>query len=396
MRAPFDYLFRHALLRDAAYQLQLPGDRARLHALAFAALEALAGGRAPEPPPLESGRDDYREHSSDRFARELAGHARLARPPDAAAGPELDEMRASQKLYLRRAAEHAERHFLNDESRDLWQQFAALLEGAARGESLRRAAAVANRAGEPRVAEALFSQALEVFREAGCRRLEGIALGDLAIVNRVTGRVGPAGRCYEQALAISRELHDRHLEGVTLSNLGALFRAGGRIEEAASVLEQALAIHRERGDRHFEGLTLLNLGGLHLGEDQRVRAEEEYKQALVLYRALGDRRFEGVALGELATLYVDTGRLDKAALAFEEALSLHRETGHRRALGAHLCNRSLLFIALRQIDNARASWTQGSAILVEIGDTPELENRRSEMRRACSDAGLPTLEEVSA
>ena len=30
------YLFRHALLREAAYQLQLPTDRARLHALALA------------------------------------------------------------------------------------------------------------------------------------------------------------------------------------------------------------------------------------------------------------------------------------------------------------------------------------------------------------------------
>ncbi|KAF0240274.1 MAG: hypothetical protein FD180_4996, partial [Planctomycetota bacterium] len=48
------YLFRHALLRDAAYQLQLPGDRARLHGLAFEAIEALAGGRPPEPAPLDA------------------------------------------------------------------------------------------------------------------------------------------------------------------------------------------------------------------------------------------------------------------------------------------------------------------------------------------------------
>ena len=47
------YLFRHALLRDAAYQLQMPGDRARLHRIAFELIETLAGGRPPEPPPLE-------------------------------------------------------------------------------------------------------------------------------------------------------------------------------------------------------------------------------------------------------------------------------------------------------------------------------------------------------
>ena len=36
LKAEQIYFFRHALLRDAAYQLQLPGDRARLHGLAFA------------------------------------------------------------------------------------------------------------------------------------------------------------------------------------------------------------------------------------------------------------------------------------------------------------------------------------------------------------------------
>jgi hypothetical protein len=43
------YLFRHALLRDGSYQLQLPGERARLHAFAFEVIEASLGGRPPPP-----------------------------------------------------------------------------------------------------------------------------------------------------------------------------------------------------------------------------------------------------------------------------------------------------------------------------------------------------------
>ncbi len=43
MNAERVYLFRHAVLRDAAYQLQLPGDRMRLHALALGAIEELLG-----------------------------------------------------------------------------------------------------------------------------------------------------------------------------------------------------------------------------------------------------------------------------------------------------------------------------------------------------------------
>jgi len=37
------YLFRHALLRDAAYEMQLPADRARLHALAIDSIESGPG-----------------------------------------------------------------------------------------------------------------------------------------------------------------------------------------------------------------------------------------------------------------------------------------------------------------------------------------------------------------
>ena len=43
MHAELAYLFRHALMRDAAYHLQMPADRARLHGLAFAPIEAVAG-----------------------------------------------------------------------------------------------------------------------------------------------------------------------------------------------------------------------------------------------------------------------------------------------------------------------------------------------------------------
>ncbi|NUN50659.1 MAG: hypothetical protein HUU15_17750, partial [Candidatus Brocadiae bacterium] len=49
------YLFRHALARDAAYHLQLPGERARLHGLAFAVIESACGGRAPAAPALVVG-----------------------------------------------------------------------------------------------------------------------------------------------------------------------------------------------------------------------------------------------------------------------------------------------------------------------------------------------------
>lgn len=61
--AELAYLFRHALLRDAAYELQPPRDRGRLHALALDVIEQLFEGREAE---------------LDVMASELVRHAELA------------------------------------------------------------------------------------------------------------------------------------------------------------------------------------------------------------------------------------------------------------------------------------------------------------------------------
>ncbi|MCE9583289.1 MAG: hypothetical protein K8T20_12435, partial [Planctomycetes bacterium] len=144
------YLFRHLLLREAAYQVQLPSHRARLHRIAFAVIEDLAGG----PPPDLSARDaayayTVPPHPADPFAAELEEHARLCSDT------------ARHRRYLARAAAHASRSFQNDLASRLWKRFAALVEGAERVAALRNAAAAARNAGRPADAERTFEEALQ-------------------------------------------------------------------------------------------------------------------------------------------------------------------------------------------------------------------------------------------
>src|SRR5690606_1762251 len=85
--------FRHALMRDAAYELQTPSDRGGLHALALAIIEDLCGG-APMPD-QRPWIDSFQPHASDSYALELATHAELA--------GEAAQRKAA--LYLLRAAQ---------------------------------------------------------------------------------------------------------------------------------------------------------------------------------------------------------------------------------------------------------------------------------------------------
>ncbi len=87
------YLFRHALVRDAAYELQPPTDRAWLHGIAVDAIEDMCGG----PPAADARRWSPRPqpHPTDAYLSNLVEHATLA--------PDSVEMRRKAALYLYRA-----------------------------------------------------------------------------------------------------------------------------------------------------------------------------------------------------------------------------------------------------------------------------------------------------
>ena len=431
------YLFRHALLRDAAYQLQLPGDRARLHRFAFELIEALAGGRPPEPPPLDAPEAPaFKAHGTDRFALELVRHARVALAAHGieAAGEESASLASAAALYLRRAAEVTSRQFRHETAETCWLELAALQCGGVRAAALRLAGEAAHGRGCPfeaekhfegalngfrevgdRVSEGValgslagvyretgrveqaertYEQALAIDREVGNRRIEGAALGNLAILYSETGRVAQSERTYEQALAIQREVGNRRFEGVVLGNLANVYRQTGRVKQAERAYGQALTIHREVGDRRSEGVALGNLTGVYHQTGRVEQAEQTYEKALAILREVGIRRSEGIALGNLAALYNDTGRIDLAERTFAVSLAIHREVGNRRFEGLHLCAFCEVFLALKKLDKARETWRQGATILRQLGDSQEIQSRTDRMRQACAKAGVLPFDEA--
>ena len=112
MNAEAAYLFRHAVMRDAAYQLHMPGARAKLHGLVLAILEDLFAG---DPGMLDANAAEMADHARDALLGAHDGH-------DAAAQRAIS---AKELEYCRRAAGVARRTFQIDESVRLCVRVAA-------------------------------------------------------------------------------------------------------------------------------------------------------------------------------------------------------------------------------------------------------------------------------
>lgn len=407
MHAETAYVFRHALVQSAAYELQTPTQREQLHYLAFQLLEQVFGGRAPEPPPLsDSGKKPFQPHPSDPFADELAGHLHFV---GTSAGQVDDaEVLALTRLYVRRAAEFATQSYRNDAARCHWAKLFEILPRPERAEALRMWASVETLDGDNRAARTLLLRALEELHHAPCKPIDGAVLTDLVASCQNNAEVEAALDWCQRALVIHREHGSPHLECTTLKSMGGVFLLAGRhadaeiqfdaamavavrgdlkdkqagIRAARSVLLQqlsrydeaeaeaahALKLAQELNDTRTEALALVTQANLFAVTRRFDDAEKAYTRALALYSGFGARAGEAVTLMNLANILSSASRRSEAASAYDRALTLSREIGHRRYEGGILGNQAELFFAAGQLELAEETFRQALAIHHETGN----------------------------
>ena len=215
------YLFRHSVLRDAAYQLQMPGARARLHALALLILEDVIAALP--------------RATQDALAFELCSHAQQAQ-----LGLEREDrgLREAELSYRQRAAEHASRMFQHALAARLFDQLAASADLAPdnRCEALRRAGIELMQSGATSEGEARLRRAVEMAQGIAHAKLHARTLSSLAEGLRLGGRMAEAESNFVEAIARARKQGERDIELMSRANYAIILRETGRVARRGASL----------------------------------------------------------------------------------------------------------------------------------------------------------------
>lgn len=396
------YLFQHALVRDAAYELQPPGERAVLHRHALEATEAALGG--PPPAPDWYSNEAIQPMPHDPLAHEVAEHARLAlqhEPGDAG-------LARARRLYLHRAALHAMRQYRNDSSAALWAALANELDGAERARAMRNLATVQERAGhlaasletrrqalscagpadksEVRVEFASSLRALGRLDEAldalmasladhavsGDRLANGQALCNLAILHRVAGRLPAAEDCFKRALDELEGAASATDYAITMGNLGNVYLDAGQLELAEQTLNRSLELLRSANARNMIGVALNNRATVYRYTGRPEQAMQDYRHALALHREMGLRRSEAITRANISAMLQESGKPNEAMHELIAALEIMRDNGDRVNESIYLGNLGNIQRALGDLDSARRTIEKALAMTRSVG------NRRNE------------------
>ncbi len=238
-------------------------------------------------------------------------------------------------------------------------------------------------------AESAYRQAVEI--DIGNEPTRGVvvALGGLAYVDRMRGRLEEALVHTTGALEIAELIGDRTQSANVHIQFGTLYRSLGRLSEAVRSYETSLSISEPIGDRRAMSVALMNLGRTASLMGDFRRSLDSLTRARELFQTIGDPQGAILTLGNLGTLHFYLGEFNIARRYLEEYRELAERRGFRRALAdADHC----LGVLEHELDHLTAARERFEASLKEFeraGDEEGVLHNRVELARVAGREGKP-------
>jgi tetratricopeptide (TPR) repeat protein len=418
-----EYLFRHALLRDAAYSMQLHSRQRELHKLAVSAtLTLYADDLEPHYGELafHSERAELRDKAQiyltlagrscadayqnslalDYFTRALyvisaddllsmlellfdraVIYSRLGNRP--AQLMDLDSLESiSEQLGDVRA--HARACLLRADYFFTTSEFSQAIESAQRGMELAKSINDAEvaldayrlvplslwRQGKLDEAMQFARTGLGIVQNMGRKFEEGSIFNSMGLIALDQKDSDTAGKYFETALVLAREIPNRTLETKALNNLGnfeGFIRAD--YARAREYYEQSSAIIHERGDRTLEGIAQVNLGWVAGMQGDFVAARAFHRNALTIAREVGNRYQEMYTLINLGAVTGVQKEADLSLMYANQAEVLSVKVGDRAGQAWSYFYIGHAYLLKNEISLARDAFSKSVLIRDELNQT---------------------------
>ncbi len=300
-----EYLFRHVMLQDAAYQSLLKLERKRLHRLVGETLEQTHPQNLNDAAPI------------------LARHFDEADDPERAVRYYVAAGDAASRVYaIAEAIAHYTRARVISRHLPHVPEIQSLYSGLGRALEM---------SGQHQQAIDLYEELHEISRQHDDRQLQLAALTYLATLRSAPSPVHDPkkGRALlEQALTFTRTLGDQVAETKTLWNLLLLNNYSGRSADAINYGEQALALARKLNLRDQLAFALNDLSFAYMFASEFVKAKALLDEVQLMWREMDNRPMLADCLSQIATRAYFAGEFDLNWQAGEEASQISLAIGN--------------------------------------------------------------------
>lgn len=336
------YVFRHAIFRDAAYDMQLGARLRSLHELAARAF-------------LERYTDSAR---ADRYA-EIAFHFDRAEKGDDA------------RHYYGAAAEHAKNQYRNENAIAYFGRALALTDAQdfeARYRYLAERETIFQWLGNSDRRQRDLDQLTELLADQSQPQLQADLAMRLSSHAFVLGDYDMAVHQVQAALSAARDVNDIRLEAQAYHRWGRTLVLQGRSHEAESLLQMALGRAAQVNDETLIAACLTELAGAARMQSMYGKARDFLLQAKTIYTKLQDEQGLIRCLTLFGVVDNDLGYFAESEAYYLQALDRAHETGWRFAETYILVNIGGNKFETGDFEEGGAYLERALAIAEETGD----------------------------
>ncbi len=343
-----EYLFKHALLRDVAYETVLLRLRKRFHAQVALWLEANAGERLAE------------------YLGLIAHHYELAG----------EDARAARCLRKQGNAQYRVSSYR--EALELYQRTLALCPQDDRGQLAVINTHIGNtlrQLGDFPRARDHHGRALQLARETNDDQAEINALDGLSWALMAQGRYDEAKKHLALALAQACRSGDRRGKAQVVSHLGEVSYRLGDIAATRTYAAECLALYQELQDKQGIAMALRVIGLSHFMRGEYAESFHYHTQSKSVFAQIGDRWGMAASATNQGESMRRQGRFDDAEPYYREAIETYDGIGHRHGMAVSLLNLGHTYAGMGDAaeagrnyqKSAERAWAIGAySVLVEV------------------------------
>ncbi|OQY28493.1 MAG: hypothetical protein B6244_07010 [Candidatus Cloacimonetes bacterium 4572_55] len=340
------YAFNHALMRDAAYDMQLRSRLQELHKRAAQTIENIYS-------------DDLLSHLT-----ELGYHYDKA------------GMFQNAIFYYKKAVDQAKSNYQNKDALTLYSRLLSLMKEIKNQpeqlplyvESLYNKGKILLRIGQWDQAETVFLEIASLVKEENDPIITARVQRQIGWIYYLRGMDNEAMDYLNKSLELSASVND--LKGIAFVNgqIGKVYLRSGEYEKALICQQKSLSLCNNLGLKQKAAFAGANVGEVYYNKGHFGLAEMFYRQSSEIYREAKDQYGLAIAYGGLGRTSWRKGDYPNAMQELEKELRIMQELGDRRHVSVALEQIGAVYSEMGKYDQALEHLQQSLAIAIELGD----------------------------
>jgi len=352
------YIFKHAILRETVYEMQLKSRLRKLHKLAGDTI-------------VELFSDDI-----SKYYGELSYHFERADDQDKA----ID--------YLKKAAKFSKNNYRNNDAIYYYRRLLSYLEknilideiftekiGIKTLKTLKKAIFirldmrhVLSQIGDWNEALRFAQETIKIARKAADQELLATASLDLAKQFHESADFDKSLELCEKALKLINDSSESEIYIQILNTQGRNYLDSGEYDKAMNKFKEVLNISEKNNDSEMVSIVQTNIGLIYSSWGELDNSIKYLKNSLIVARDLNDLVGVAKILNDIGTVYEQFHDFVNARLVFEESIKTCKEIGYKRGLAIAYGNLGVIFRKEGNQVKALEYYNLKLQISLELGD----------------------------